>query len=366
MDFPLPISLCAIVKNESDSIVPYVEYFRRFVRQIVVVDTGSADGTPQKARAEGAQVFEIPWPEDFSAARNYGLGKALEPWILALDPDEKIDERDFEAIGSAISDGTYDAWILKYRIYYREFAGQVGWIKNTGSLYHDCPGYIEMPKIRLFRNGKGIVFRGAVHELLEYFLKEKHVPAGRLDIPVHHKARTRTKDEIKARAAFYLPLLRKNLEAGIDPQRTLFDMGLSHYELGNYGESARFLKQAYDAGLRRRETVCMLANTLRKTGEYDALEAYIVKAERDIGSDEYVLSEKGKLLFEKGDMQAAQKIFRQVVSINPSRSDAWCNMGICFMRLGNIADARESFFRAVQAQPADTQAAFLLKECEKI
>ena len=61
------------------------------VDEIVIADTGSTDGTPEIAREFGARVIEIPWQNDFAAARNRALAGMRSEWVLSLDADEMLD-----------------------------------------------------------------------------------------------------------------------------------------------------------------------------------------------------------------------------------------------------------------------------------
>ncbi len=57
---------------------------------MLVLDTGSADGTPELASTCGAEVHHIEWPNDFAAARNIALELADADWNLVIDADEWI------------------------------------------------------------------------------------------------------------------------------------------------------------------------------------------------------------------------------------------------------------------------------------
>src|SRR5436309_8928498 len=79
-----------IVRNEAARLAACLDSAGPAVDEIVVVDTGSTDGTQALARAEGARVVEWSWRDDFAAARNQALALARGPWVLVLDGDERL------------------------------------------------------------------------------------------------------------------------------------------------------------------------------------------------------------------------------------------------------------------------------------
>src|SRR5207244_1056170 len=68
-----------------------LEHIRHWVDEIVVVDTGSIDRTPEIAASFGARVFHFPWCDDFSAARNESIRHARGERIFWMDTDDTID-----------------------------------------------------------------------------------------------------------------------------------------------------------------------------------------------------------------------------------------------------------------------------------
>ena len=97
------ISLCMVVKDEECSIERCISSVRSIVEEIVVVDTGSSDRTPEIARRLGATVIHFQWNDDFADARNVSLRGAGYSWILVLDADEVIAERDVARVRSVTS-----------------------------------------------------------------------------------------------------------------------------------------------------------------------------------------------------------------------------------------------------------------------
>lgn len=88
------LSLCMIVKNEAEGLEKCLSLARPHVDEIVVVDTGSTDGTQEIARRYADVFDEIEWPNSFSIARNYSFDLATGDFILILDGDEYIPELD--------------------------------------------------------------------------------------------------------------------------------------------------------------------------------------------------------------------------------------------------------------------------------
>ncbi|MEE1676044.1 glycosyltransferase family 2 protein [Agarivorans aestuarii] len=86
-------SICAIIitKNEQDSLKDCLESLT-WVDQIVVVDSGSTDGTVELAKQYTQDVYSnVDWP-GFGKQKQLAQSYATGDWILAVDADERIDE----------------------------------------------------------------------------------------------------------------------------------------------------------------------------------------------------------------------------------------------------------------------------------
>ena len=86
------IALVMIVKDEERGLKRCLDSVRGLVDRMIVVDTGSQDGTREIACRAGAEVYGYTWKNDFAEARNYALSLSDADWNLILDADEYITE----------------------------------------------------------------------------------------------------------------------------------------------------------------------------------------------------------------------------------------------------------------------------------
>ena len=84
----LSLSLVIIARNEEDRISDAIASVP-FAAEVIVLDSGSTDGTVARARALGARVIETDWPGHV-AQKNRALGHATHDWVLSLDADERL------------------------------------------------------------------------------------------------------------------------------------------------------------------------------------------------------------------------------------------------------------------------------------
>ena len=78
----ITISLCMIVKNEEAVLERCLKSVGDIADEIVIVDTGSTDGTKEIAEQYADLVCDFAWRDDFAAARNYSFSKATKEYIL--------------------------------------------------------------------------------------------------------------------------------------------------------------------------------------------------------------------------------------------------------------------------------------------
>lgn len=112
------LSVFLIVKNEADRIEDCLQSVAHWADEIVVLDSGSTDGTVEIAQRY-ATVHQTDWP-GFSAQRNRALKLVTGEWVLSIDADERLTPGLREEIDAALSRPDLDATLIKmpWRTYF--------------------------------------------------------------------------------------------------------------------------------------------------------------------------------------------------------------------------------------------------------
>jgi GT2 family glycosyltransferase/tetratricopeptide (TPR) repeat protein len=230
------LSLCMIVKNEEQHLARCLLSVKPVVDEVIIVDTGSTDRTKDIAKVYGARVFDFPWTNDFSAARNHSLSMATGDWILVLDADEVISPLDYARLQRIVK--KRPAKPAAYTMFTRNYTNEVaatGWTANDRVYRREEAGTGWFPslKVRLFPNNEQIRFRNPVHELVEPSLANAGVEMKHLNIPVHHYGRFDTEKLLKKGKAYFL-LGKQKLQEMKGDFRALKELAVQACELGEF------------------------------------------------------------------------------------------------------------------------------------
>jgi (heptosyl)LPS beta-1,4-glucosyltransferase len=151
----LPLSGVVITLNEADRIRRCLTSLVDLCSELIVLDSGSTDGTCEVARACGARVVHQPWL-GFAAQKNAAIAQATQSFVLLLDADEWLPPDAADAIRTLFADASVaeaDVWRLQRRTHF------LGTALNHG-------GWGREPVERLFRHH--LRYQAArVHEALD-------------------------------------------------------------------------------------------------------------------------------------------------------------------------------------------------------
>lgn len=283
------ISLCMIVKNEEENIERALLSVRPVVHEMIVVDTGSTDRTKDIAAALGAKVYDFPWTDDFSAARNFSLSKASCSWILILDADEVISPPDHGALRKSVMDPKASA----YRMMTRNYANDVylEWNANDGSYPAEEKGigWIPSSKIRLFVNDGRIRFEGPVHELVEPSAVRFGIEVLESPVPVHHYGLLNPERK-EFKTGYYDLLVQKRFAGRNNDLMSLYHIAVSARALGRYREALGYWKKFIEIKPDSPAAFSEIAVVYALIGKYeDALQALKTALRLDPGSRDIVV-----------------------------------------------------------------------------
>ena len=148
------LSVSMIVKNEERHLGRLLASVVQFADEIVILDTGSSDGTRQIALDYGAQVFDFKWCDDFAKARNESLKHCTKDFVMWLDADDLIEPESVQRLQELLSSRI--DWDVLYLPYYCHYSPE-----------NKSKGKRKMPP-RIWRNHKKIKWSSPIHEYLVY------------------------------------------------------------------------------------------------------------------------------------------------------------------------------------------------------
>ena len=160
------LSVIIITKNEAEQIRECLESVR-WADEMVILDSGSTDGTVGICLEFTDNVFETDWP-GFGPQKNRALEKATGDWVLSIDADERIFPELRQEIEQALTSKQFQGYEIPRSSYY---CGRQ--IRHSGW----WPDYI----VRLFRRDSARFSDSLVHEHVEV-----QGAVGRLRTPLIH------------------------------------------------------------------------------------------------------------------------------------------------------------------------------------
>ncbi len=221
------ISVCIITKNEKANLERCLQKLKEYHFELVVVDTGSEDGTMQMSRQYTESVYEFAWCDDFAKAKNFALSKAKNHMVLVMDSDEYLQSINLQEIEKQI----------------REFPKAVGRIQcinqiRRGSEISESREYIN----RLF-DRRYYRYKGKIHEQL-VGLDEKPYATYITSIVIGHSGyllSDAARLEKTQRNIRLLEIERK--DNGSDPY-ILYQLGKSYFMMGEHEQACKYFSKA--------------------------------------------------------------------------------------------------------------------------
>ncbi|MEM9246169.1 MAG: tetratricopeptide repeat protein [Cyanobacteria bacterium P01_F01_bin.153] len=383
---PMSISFCLIAKNEAANLARCLDSVRELCSELVVIDTGSTDGTVMTAVNLGARVSFFEWCDDFAAARNYGLEQLTGDWVLMLDGDEWLLPGAIPLIREAVT--------LDDGIAINLLRQEIGAAQSPYSLVS-----------RLFRRHPAVRFERPYHALIDdsvtrLMAADPHWRVLSLPSPAiaHEGYQQATissgNKQVRARKAMeaYLAdhpedayvccklgalLADETLDDGsVDPEalgrsRKLLKQGLRQAERENNAEllyelhyhlaivdtqrgNPDLAQSHYRVALKqpvlpmvRLGAEVNLGNLYQQAGRLDEAVSLYQSAIQTSGDLPQVHYNLGLALRAKGDLNGAIAAYQQAATLDPDRAEVHQNLGAALLKGGNVPASLEAFGQAI-------------------
>jgi GT2 family glycosyltransferase len=298
------ISLCMIVRNEERTLEACLNSVEPFVREILVLDTGSTDRTVKIAKACGAVVREMRWPDSFAAARTESMRNAKGKWIIWVDADDTLPLACGETIVQSVATASEDV---------------LGFVVPVRFLEEQGNG-TEVDHVKVFRNHPGLEWEGRIHEQILHSLR-KAFPNGKLtrlnayvlhsgyDVSESGQARKRERDE---------KLLNLDLEERPDHPFVLFNLGMTAHYTNAHEEAVDWLRKSLnvsgDAESHVRKAAALLVGSLKELGRAAEAKRECEGGLSRVPNDPELLFLLAGLSANEGDHAEAVKLYQASLS----------------------------------------------------
>ena len=152
----MKISFCIITLNEEENLGRCLASCAPLADEIVIVDSGSTDGTEQIARQYGARFIHQDWL-GYVGQKNLALDLAQHEWVFSIDADEELSSeltREIAALKQSGPPADVAGFSMPRCVFY-----EGRWIRH-GDWYPDR-------LVRFFQRSRARFTGGKVHERLE-------------------------------------------------------------------------------------------------------------------------------------------------------------------------------------------------------
>ena len=125
------------------------------------------------------------------------------------------------------------------------------------------------------------------------------------------------------------------------------NMGLTLRLLGQLDPAIDTYERAITLEPQDQTSLTNLIAALRAKGDLDTAVTHLQRLAELRPQDVAVRSELANILFRKDDFTGAEKLFKEVIALDPGRSSDYYNLGLCYTELGRLDEALTTWLTAL-------------------
>jgi len=354
------LSCCYILRNESAFIRASLESVLNWVDEIILIDSGSTDGTLEileemKKDNPKIQVHHRSWKDDFAASRNEAAKIARHPWVLFVDGDEVLEKNAEEKIKKLIGQDKIFCFSLIQRNYTKD-CRQDGAQLYTGE---ELPGLHNMEALyysdnwmeRLYRKDKGIHYEGRIHESLIPSCRRLKLSYEKTDVLLHHYGRLKQNHSEKIR--YYLELSKKKLSEDSKNPASWIEIVVNLSELEDHEEAFKMAQLAAKAFPQEAEILKVAFQAALRSAAYPYAEQWINHYLKMKPDDLYAKSQLSTAYLFQGRLEQSLNQAMKVLEEDPKNFFSNFNLGVIHFERKNWNDALHYLNAAQIVRPDD-------------
>jgi len=353
------LSVVMIVKDEAACLGDCLDSVRAIADEIVVADTGSTDDTVAIAQRFGAHVLQVPWHDDFAAARNQSLADATGDWLLHLDADEVLDAQGaarIRAIVDADGAGAHGDRADAIEVTLANYCDAVrAWrwmpVAPDDPMARGHAGYIAVGLLRLFRNHRGFEYREPVHENITESVRDHGGVIRAEPIVIHHYGFAGDPEKGRTKARAYFAIAKRKAAQRPEDPKSWCDLAEQAFACGDAATAEDAARKALDIEPLNLAATTMLANLWLNRGDLDDARALLERLEAANVAPPHVVTALAAVACRQGRLDEARRRLEAVLDAQPNAIQARLYLARTLDRLGDTAAAHEQLQQAAATAP---------------